>query len=216
MTISFNESDLQKQISKPVIEFSNAMGSRICQAVENGLTLVAVGNLEWSPCRATIYNWQDSHPDFAKMLGDAIRRRSRMWIEKITDDFLNTETEIETSGDDGDRIFNRTARVALLDKAANWLRWHADRVAGDRNLSDDTINVAFESDKPEEQINELIKFVADGKIRLSQADKLAALLSRSLEINEIPKLKALLEEQIKINSEKNTHEFYNSIQEAGY
>jgi len=58
--------------------------------VESGMTLTSICNLPDMPHISTIYDWQDSHPDFAERYSHARARCADTLAGKVIDEAMNS------------------------------------------------------------------------------------------------------------------------------
>ena len=100
----------QKKIGRPE-KYAPEKAREICQLIENGMTLTAICQLPDMPHISTIYDWQDSHPEFSESYSRARIRQADSIASRAIDEALNSHD----------------APIGRLRMDA--LRWYASKLA---------------------------------------------------------------------------------------
>ncbi|MBW8812498.1 MAG: hypothetical protein JF588_03640 [Caulobacterales bacterium] len=102
--------------AKPRVQFSEALGERICEALSAGVLLAELARDPQMPARCTIYRWRDRHPEFGENLriarelqGDALAEDAVLVADAATP---------PTLAQDKVRITSRLALAARAEREA--------------------------------------------------------------------------------------------------
>lgn len=74
-----------KKIGRPE-NYTPETAKQICQLIESGMTLTAICQLPDMPHISTIYDWQDSHPEFTENYSRAKGRQADTMASMVLDE----------------------------------------------------------------------------------------------------------------------------------
>lgn len=84
-----NQLNSSKKVGRPD-EFSEEKAKQICKMIESGLTLTSICNLPDMPGISTVYDWQDSHPEFSESYARARARQADTLASKVLDEAMSS------------------------------------------------------------------------------------------------------------------------------
>ena len=70
--------------------YSEETTKEICRLIENGITLIEICKLEGMPDISTVYDWQDSHPDFSERYARARQRQADTLASMVMTEAFNS------------------------------------------------------------------------------------------------------------------------------
>lgn len=103
-------SDQEKRPGRPE-KYTPEKAKEICQLIENGMTITSICQLPDMPSISTVYDWQDSHPEFSESYSRARSRQADSIASRAIDEALNSHD----------------APIGRLRMDA--LRWYASKLA---------------------------------------------------------------------------------------
>jgi hypothetical protein len=147
---------MEKKMGRPT-DYTDQKGKEICMMVESGMTLTSICNLPDMPHISTIYDWQDSHPDFAERYSHARARCADTLAGRVIDEAMNSHD----------------APIGRLRMDA--LKWYASKLApkkyGDKVEVEQTGNTNFKISfaVPERDTRDSLKELSAPISRLADA-----------------------------------------------
>jgi hypothetical protein len=70
--------------------YTQEKAQEICMMIEAGMTLTSICNLPDMPHISTIYDWQDSFPEFAERYSHARNRQADTLASRVIDEAMNS------------------------------------------------------------------------------------------------------------------------------
>jgi hypothetical protein len=80
---------MEKKTGRPST-YTHETSKEICRMIENGMTLVAICQLPDMPDISTVYDWQDSHPEFSESYARARQRQADTFASMVMTEAFNS------------------------------------------------------------------------------------------------------------------------------
>jgi hypothetical protein len=80
---------MEKKPGRPT-NYTKEKAQDICRMIENGMTLVAICQLQDMPDISTVYDWQDAHVDFSESYARARQRQADTFAAMVMTEAFNS------------------------------------------------------------------------------------------------------------------------------